>query len=119
MIFSADDKLIFLDLTTTYPEVLGVTSDQEDIFVFDVSADQKYLGTGMRNGEVTIWEFLEDGEDQGSENDYSLLLYVGIAIVSCILLIVTLIVIKFCCCQSSAKVSKISNTRPELEQNKN
>ena len=40
--------------------------EQEDIFVFDLSNDQQYIGTGMRNGELTIWKILQEGEDQGS-----------------------------------------------------
>ena len=50
LIFSASDKLVFLNISSTTPEVASSQADQEDIFVLDLSNDNQYIGTGMRNG---------------------------------------------------------------------
>lgn len=55
IVFVANSNIIFLDISGSYPQVKFKSTDQTDIFVFDISPDGKKLVTGMRNGEVTVW----------------------------------------------------------------
>lgn len=50
IVFSANDYIVFLNTTKSYPEVMFSRKDLADIFVLDLSLDGKYLITGMRNG---------------------------------------------------------------------
>lgn len=56
LLISADKNLVFLNLTTDIPKTILSAQDQNDVFVCDISKNGKYVASGMRNGEVTIWK---------------------------------------------------------------
>lgn len=56
LVFSANKDIVFLNTAKTYPELIFSRKDVADVFVMDLSLDGKYLVSGMRNGEITLWE---------------------------------------------------------------
>lgn len=85
-------------------------ADQADVFVFDVSGDGRFLLTGMRNGEITLWQV--GGTLTAKDEDVRLLIILGAAILGFVLLLVAVVVGYRCCC--AKKDAAVLDTSYEL-----
>lgn len=99
LLITADKNLVFLNLTTGIPKPILSAQDQADVFVCDISKDGKYVASGMRNGELTIWKLQADTVATPQEEDHKLLIILVCTIGGAVLIAVIAAVIYIFCCR--------------------
>jgi hypothetical protein len=96
LVFSANQNIVFLNIAKTYPELIFSKKDAAEVSVLDLSLDGKYLVSGMKSGEITLWQINSQITQNGQNTPLFIIL--GCSIGGLILVIIVACIIRryFC-----------------------